>query len=262
MAVLDLPETHARQTYDSFAALYDSYTWDHDYELWVPTLEGVLGRHGHRGRRLLDVACGTGKSLLPWLDRGYDAVGCDLSPTMVVRAAEKIDGRARLEVADMRLLPETSPRDLVTCLGDSVNYLLHPGDLVAAFQSVAERLRPGGLYLFDLNALWTYRNDFAQTRRFRRDGWDFVWTGHGDGRTASGALVSATIRARRAGSRRRPSLASRHEQRHHPIPRVRAGLRAAGLAPVQVYGQHRDGSLDPHFAELCHSKALVVARKA
>ena len=30
---------------------------------------------------------------------------------------------------------------------------------------------------------------------------------------------------------------------------------------VQVCGQHRDGSLDPEFAELTHSKAVIVARK-
>src|SRR4051794_35660233 len=196
MAAFDLPQAPARTAYEPFAELYDSFTWDHDYERWVSILERVLATHGHTGRRLLDVACGTGKSLLPWLDRGYDSVGCDLSAAMVERAAAKTAGRARLAVADMRRLPDVGPRDLVTCLGDSVNYLIDPGDLVPAFASVAERLRPGGLYLFDLNALWTYRHDFAQTRRFRRDGWDFAWTGHGDGRTRPGALASATVRAR------------------------------------------------------------------
>jgi SAM-dependent methyltransferase len=247
-----------RDAYDAFADLYDAFTWDHDYERWVSSLEEVAKAHGLTGDRLLDVACGTGKSLLPWLDRGYQVVGCDLSARMLARAREKTDDRARLVVADMRHLPPGEPADLLTCLGDSVNYLLDPGDLPEAFGSAARRLGPGGLYLFDLNSLRTYREDFSATRRFRRDGWEFRWTGHGDGESRPGGIASATVTARRRGA---PVMTSRHVQRHHAMQLVRTGLESAGLECVRVYGQHRDGSLDPELAELVHSKALVVARK-
>jgi SAM-dependent methyltransferase len=261
VGVFQLPDSLATAAYDPFAELYDAFTWDHDYERWVSILEGVALRHGHEGARLLDVACGTGKSLIPWLERGYEVVGCDLSAPMLERAAAKTRLRARLELADMRGLPDVGPRDLITCLGDSVNYLLDPPDLTAAFGCVAERLRPGGLYLFDLNSLRTYRQDFSETRRFQRDAWDFVWTGDGDGRAKAGEVSSATIRARRAASSEPPAMTSRHVQRHHPIAQVRASLEVAGLEALHVYGQHRDGSLDSEFAELGHSKALIVARR-
>jgi SAM-dependent methyltransferase len=250
-----------RDAYDAFAERYDAFTWDHDYEDWVSTLEEVARAHGLTGDRVLDVACGTGKSLVPWLQRGRQVVGCDLSAGMLARAREKVGDRARLEVADMRRLPPGAPVDLVTCLGDSVNYLLDPRDLDAAFASAAARLRPGGLYLFDVNTLRTYREDFATTRRFRQDGWEFRWSGHGDGQARPGRIASATVTARRVGAAGAPVMTSRHVQRHPPPALVRNCLESAGLECRRVHGQHRDGALDPELAELVHSKALVVARK-
>ncbi len=84
----------AGEVFDDFADYYDRFTAHHDYELWMDRLERLALTHGLRGRRLLDVACGTGKSLLPLLDRGYEAVGCDLSERMLARAAPKVAGRA------------------------------------------------------------------------------------------------------------------------------------------------------------------------
>jgi SAM-dependent methyltransferase len=208
------------------------------------------------------VACGTGKSIVPWLQRGYRVVGCDLSARMLTRAAEKVGGRARLVVADMRRLPAGEPVDLVTCLGDSVNYLLDPSDLRLAFGAAAGRLRPGGLYLFDLHSGRTHREDFGATRRFERHGWEFCWTGHASPELEPGERASATVTARRHGASGPPAMTSRHDQRHHPVSLVRAGLDSAGMECIRVYGQHKSGALDPEFAELEHSKAVFVARKA
>src|SRR6266542_6880644 len=95
-------DQHARAAYDRFAPHYDAFTAHHDYDTWTTTLEDLARSCGLRGRRLLDVACGTGKSFLPYLDRGYEVCACDISPAMLERAAEQAGDRARLEVCDMR----------------------------------------------------------------------------------------------------------------------------------------------------------------
>jgi ubiquinone/menaquinone biosynthesis C-methylase UbiE len=77
------------------------FTAHHDYEGWTATLECLARAHGLRGRRLLDVVCGTGKSLLPFLARGYEVVACDVSQEMVRIAAQKAGDGARVEVHDM-----------------------------------------------------------------------------------------------------------------------------------------------------------------
>src|SRR3954451_21593516 len=113
----------ALAAYDGLAENYDALTEGHDYERSIDALEALAIEHGFAGHRVLDVACGTGKSFIPMLDRGYEVVACDLSPEMVSRAREKVPpGRAQLLVADMRDLPELGAFDLVTCLDDAINY--------------------------------------------------------------------------------------------------------------------------------------------
>src|SRR5437763_17171650 len=88
----------ALAAYEALAPYYDAYTEDYPHERWLADLERVAIDHGLRGRRLLDVACGTGKSTLPLVRRGYRACACDLSPAMVAIA------RRRLREAGVRPL--------------------------------------------------------------------------------------------------------------------------------------------------------------
>ena len=43
--------------------------------------------NGASGTRLLDLACGTGKSFEPFVRRGFEVTGCDASPRMLAEAA-------------------------------------------------------------------------------------------------------------------------------------------------------------------------------
>src|ERR1700760_4480240 len=124
-----MADLHARSAYDALAPYYDEFTAHHDYEGWTATLESLARAAGLSGRRLLDVACGTGKSFLPFLARGYTVTACDISPAMVERAAAKAGGRVELHVADMRELPRLGAFDLVTVLDDALNYLLDAAEL-------------------------------------------------------------------------------------------------------------------------------------
>src|SRR4249919_4181068 len=89
----------ALDTYQAMAPVYDDFTAHHDYEGWLTDLLKALERRGLTGRRLLDVACGTGKSFLPMLPRGWQVTGCDLSPAMLALAEEKAGDSVELSVA-------------------------------------------------------------------------------------------------------------------------------------------------------------------
>jgi SAM-dependent methyltransferase len=251
---------HARAAYDAFAPHYDAFTAHHDYETWTATLERMARAHGLRGTRLLDVACGTGKSFLPFLDRGYEVAACDISPAMAERAAGKAGDRARVEVHDMRALPRLGAFDLVCCLDDAVNYVLGAQELEATFAGLARNLAPGGVIVFDANTLAAYRTFFATMTVVTGDGLVLVWDGHAPPDFAAGALAQATLEAiRRRDDGTWWRERSGHLQRHHSRETVQRALRRAGLRTAAVYGMHLDGSTTDALDELDNSKAVYVA---
>jgi len=245
-------------TYETFAPFYDAFTSDYPYDEWLGDLETWAREAGLKGRRLLDVACGTGNSFLPMLARGYEVVGCDLSPSMVVRARAKAAGRARVVVSDMRSLPWRGRFDLVTCVDDSLNYLLSPDDLVAALRCMARALAPGGLAVFDANSLATHTTSFSSDVSLDADGNRFRWRGEAVSPAHVGEIAAATIELLVPGAE--PVFAGRHVQRHYPIATVRAACAEAGLELLGVRGSLPDG-LDPEPDEGRHQKIAFLAAR-
>jgi SAM-dependent methyltransferase len=250
-----------RRTFDECAVFYDGLTAHHDYDHWTTVLEGAAIRHGLKGKRLLDLACGTGKSFLPMLERGYEVTACDISDPMLEHARRKCDGRAAIRKADMRDLPDLGRFDFVTCIDEPLNYLLSKAEVRRAFRSAAGCLAEGGVYLFDLNTLHTYRSIFAACDCYESDGWLFVWRGEGDGRTAPDRKATVMIEAfgpnGGEGWRR---ISNRHVQRHYTHEFVVDALASAGLTCVATYGQHPDGTLEDEVDELGHTKRIYLSR--
>jgi SAM-dependent methyltransferase len=253
--------TPAAETYAGLAPFYDELTREHDYGGWTRHLEETALRFGVRGRALLDAACGTGKSFLPFLERGYEVTACDISPEMVALARAKAPAVEPF-VADMRALGELGSFDLITCLDDSVNYLLDDGDLEAAFASFAANLAPDGVLVFDVNTVSTYRTTFAQDAVIDAPELFLVWHGECEGDEEEGCLaglVTEAFREDESGLYER--ITTRHTQRHHPRAEIEDALASAGLAAVGVFGQLPDGSLDVLADEDLHHKLVYFAQR-
>ena len=253
---------HARRAYDSLAPQYDRYTAGHDHASWCRDLEALAVRAGLNGRRLLDVACGTGNSFLPFLARGYRVTACDLSPAMAALAAEKSGGRARVEVHDMRRLPRLGAFDLVLSLADAVNYLTEDGELEAALTGIGRNLAPGGVAMFDVNCVRTYREAFAVMNVVQSNDAVIVWRGEAGRDFGPGDRASAVVQVLERTAEGWRETSRRHLQRHYPEGDVRRALEAAGLRLVEVRGMDLDGSMRPGFDELACSKAVYVATGA
>ncbi len=252
----------ALTAYESLAGAYDDLTSDHRYEEWLATLEGLALRHGLAGRDVLDVACGTGKSFLPLLARGYRVVACDLSPAMAALAAAKAP-EAEVLVADMRRLPLAGRRfDLVTCLDDALNHLPDEAALRAAFRAAAGVLRPGGIYVFDLNTVRMFEELFGRPWSRRTDQRMFVWEGcalegEGPGCRADGLLHVFEEAGDGTWLHQDVVLG----EQHFPQRVVREALAAAGLECFGPYGMQTDGSLYRAALEWRDTKAIYVARR-
>lgn len=249
----------ALAAYEALAHGYDVLTAGYPYDRWLGQIEAIALAHELRARRMFDVACGTGRSFTPLLDRGWEVVACDLSPAMAARAHEAARGRAEVFVADMRELDRFGAFDLVTCLDDGLNYLLDEDELRAALAGLGRNLAPGGVAVWDVSTLRMYRTLFAIEQTAEGEGIVVSWRGRSSADVGPGQLAEAVVEVL-AGDR--PPSVAVHRQRHWPLDEVGRIARDAGLEILDVFGQHRGALLERGADESVHFKALFVARAA
>src|SRR4051794_22021984 len=83
----------AKRAYDVYAPVYDEFNRGYMYERWTGRLLARAEEAGIGGKRMLDIACGTGLSFITLLEAGWEVTGCDISPEMLERARERAEGR-------------------------------------------------------------------------------------------------------------------------------------------------------------------------
>ncbi|HEX5761237.1 MAG TPA: class I SAM-dependent methyltransferase [Thermoanaerobaculia bacterium] len=256
------PNAHgAERAYEAIAPVYDDFTAHHDYELWLSNLLPKVEAHGLTGRRLLDVGCGTGKSFIPMLERGWEVTAVDISPSMVELARAKIGDQATLDVADMRELPTYGEFDLVFCLDDAVNYLYDVDELERTLTGMRRNLADTGLLLFDVNTLETYRTFFTEEVTVERDGLRLRWRGRSSAEAEPRSLNEASFEAERLDGGGDAGVESHvHRQRHFPLEDVTGALERAGLECLDVFGHTHDAVPKQPLAEKVHTKAVYIAR--
>jgi SAM-dependent methyltransferase len=257
-------EDPTRVAYDAFAPFYDRFTDGYEYDRWLAGIEAVARDHGMAGSQLLDIGCGTGKSFRPLLERGYEVTACDISPEMVERAREAAWGTGtRVVVADMRDLPVLGRFDLVTGIDDAFNYMLSEEELESAFTGVARNLRPGGLFVFDLNTLRCYRHHFAGAMATEVDGTFFCVRGLAHPESVEpGGLFSSVIEIfSNEGGDCWHRTSSRHVQRHHPPELVERLLVETGFELVDRRGLVTGAQMVPVGDEDVHMKLDFFARR-
>lgn len=245
---------HEPSPYDAVAAAYDELTSAHAHERWLAGIERLALRYGLRGRRVLDVACGTGKSFAPLLQRGYDVTACDASAAMVQQARQRAGGVPVL-VEDMRSLPRLGAFDLITCLDDALNHLVDPDDVVSALRGMQANLAAGGLLVFDVSLATAYAQaaDAIVDRGRRVVLWRLAREPAANG--AVDVLVDV-FTARPDGLWERDRMRQPH--RRYPIAEIRRLAAAAGLRVVAVHGQRAGGELTDDLDEARDRKALFV----
>lgn len=246
-----------RRTYDALAPSYDDFTlgYGYKYETWTATLLARAEAEGLQGRRLLDVACGTGFSFIPLLERGFEVTGCDLSPGMIEAARAKVGDRAEFVVADMRDLPELGRFDLIWSVNSAMNYLLTTDELTATLAGMRRNLAPQGLALFDLMSLKTARSFFAEEFTVEREGKRFRWKGALSGESVGRGVVGGGQLEEEGAS----TSVDDHRMRHFGEAEVLAAIEAAGLRCLRVLGED-GGELHEDLDEEAEPTAVYICR--
>ncbi|HUU55151.1 MAG TPA: class I SAM-dependent methyltransferase [Armatimonadota bacterium] len=160
---------------DQFARIaphYDALMANVPYGLWasyIGQLALLAGRPIWPGSKLLDLATGTGPVALEFAERGCDVTAIDLSPAMIAEAQRKAAEQGTdvlflcRDLADFNLPPDF---DHAVCLYDSLNYVIDPDKLKQAFANTRRALKPGGIFVFDVNTVRALEEDlFTQNSR-------------------------------------------------------------------------------------------------
>ncbi len=133
--------------YDELGADYDRMiNWEKRLERDLPLVLQLLD--GAPGKKLVDMACGTGWYTTALRDAGWNSRGIDLSSTMIACAQER-DPTGNFQQGSM-LLPLAEQSDVIVCLGNSLAYIHNITDISLLATAWYESLVPGGYVLIQV----------------------------------------------------------------------------------------------------------------
>lgn len=191
------------EAYTGFAEVYDTFMDNTPYEDWADFLESVIKKYGisvpvpktngetgeiaedsakaleTEKNLVLDLGCGTGTLTELMANKGYDMIGVDNSGEMLsiaMQKAEKSGNQILYLCQDMRELDLYSTVGCIYSVCDSLNYLLEDEDMEETFRQVHNYLYPGGIFIFDFNTLYKYREVIGDTTiAENREDCSFIW---------------------------------------------------------------------------------------
>lgn len=176
------------QAYTGFAQVYDMFMDNIPYEEWSEYLVRLLKKYGLDKGLVLELGCGTGNITERLAVKGYDMIGIDNSSEMLSIAMQKEERFQDRDVEDTSrgsifyLLQDMREFELygtvaaVVSICDSMNYITSEEELLDVFRLVNNYLDTRGLFIFDLNTVYKYKNVLADnTIAENREDCSFIW---------------------------------------------------------------------------------------
>ncbi|MGN0401879.1 MAG: class I SAM-dependent DNA methyltransferase [Acetatifactor sp.] len=185
------------KAYQGFAGVYDELMDNAPYREWAERLDCLIRKYGvslperdaealldSEKNLVLDLGCGTGTMAELMYQKGYDMVGVDISEEMLGVAMEKKE-KSGSEILylqqDMRELELYSTVGTIYSVCDSLNYILEEEELLRIFSLVNNYLFPGGVFIFDFNTVYKYREVIGDTViAENREDCSFIWENYYD----------------------------------------------------------------------------------
>lgn len=173
-------------------------------------------------REVLDLGCGTGGICAVLARRGFDMVALDNDPEMLEQARRNNRGLNTLLLEqDMRGFELYGTVQAVYSSFDCLNYVLAANDLKKVFALVRNYLEPGGVFAFDVNTLYRYKEVFdGRTYVYEPGGGVLIWRSAASKSGASCEFTLDLFLRREDGSYRRETEIQK--QRFHSEKALRA----------------------------------------
>lgn len=150
------------QAYDSLAEWFEYLNDDCDYPRWSQYFIDGLSIET-AGRKGLEIGCGSGAFCRALAKKGYCMTGADISSSMIARAqvlARENGCSITFVLADATKFRSPEKYDFILSPNDCFNYI--PKEkLKTAFRRMADCLKDGGIFWFDVSSEYKLRNKVA-----------------------------------------------------------------------------------------------------
>lgn len=229
-------------TYDSFARVYDAFMEDVPYEKWCGMIVEELRLAHIDDGLVLDLGCGTGTLTRMLAAAGYDMIGVDGSQEMLMEAREKEGESDILYLCqDIRAFELYGTVRAVVSTCDTMNYLLTPEDFMQTVRLVNNYLDPGGLFLFDLNTLYRFREQMGDAT-FAQSGEDaaYIWENYFDADSGRNEYDLTLFLQREDGLFER--YVEVHEEQGYTPQEVERFLEEGGMEFVRMFDAQSGGA--------------------
>lgn len=135
--------------FETLAKHYDSMMSHIDYERWLVVSTMIAELCPDEDFEHLDIGCGTGALVERLREYGWRSYGGDLSNAMV-SMGRKRDGQLPLFQCDVTSLPFERRFHFMTCVFDTLNFLVNEQDFGKAFRSMRDVMSNDGVLYFDV----------------------------------------------------------------------------------------------------------------
>ncbi len=271
-----------KYSYSAFAYVYDELMDNVPYDEWAEYLIGLLKENGVPEGLVCELGCGTGQMTRRLAAAGYDMIGIDLSEEMLDVAREQEYGAYEGEFEDIdeeEDMPDAESGDnfeengadeqedadtaepsilylqqdmrefelygtvsAVVSICDSMNYMTSDEDLLSVFRLVNNYLDKDGVFIFDMNTEYKYKELMGDTTiAENREDVSFIWDNlYDEEKRLNEYCLTLFAKAETEDEDEDgPALYEKYEevhlQRAYPLAEVKRLLAEAGMTFVAAY---------------------------
>lgn len=218
--------------YDPFAWIYNKHWGNSFLPVVLPVMDNLVLAKIPKNARILDLCCGTGQTAQKLTALGYRVTGLDGSPEMLNYARENAPGVEFL-LADARSFRLPLKYHAVISVFDSLNHIMSAKELGDVFRSVFSVLRPGGLFMFDLNTEAGYLHEWNGDFSIIEDDHVCVVRSTYSISSRTADFDAAVFRLSNGSWYRQDFVLY---QKCHAAAAVKSALKVAGFTELETYG--------------------------
>jgi len=243
-------------SYESFAKVYDELMDNVPYDTWTEHLIRDLKEYDITDGLICELGCGTGNVTARLSKAGYDMIGVDDAEEMLSVAREKQDSEQILYLQqDMRSFELYGTVRAVVSICDCMNYLLEEEDLLKTFQLVNNYLDPDGIFIFDFNTIYKYKEVMGDTViAENREDCSFIWENYYDVEEEINEYdLTIFVQTQEDLFQR---FTETHLQRGYTLAQMQEILQKAGLVFLKAIDVDTQGEVTEQTERIC-----IIARE-